>query len=204
MDIRSPEPGTLHVVRLLALADRPPHGDLVKLAKQQDVDVVVTLGDLQPSWIERLDGLQVPKLGVYGNHDEEPYMTWFGIEDMHMRHVHLDGGPTVTGFEGCVSYRHPRSRTGPSYSQRQARKLMRRLPPADIVLVHCPPYGVNDEPDDAAHVGFEALRDWVLEHRPKLLLHGHTHPQPGTLTDRLGDTRIVYVHGARVVDVPEA
>jgi len=24
----------------------------------------------------------VPKLGVYGNHDEEPYMEWAGISDL--------------------------------------------------------------------------------------------------------------------------
>ena len=33
-------------------------------------------------------------------------------------------------------------------------------------------------------------------------MHGHTHPNPATLTDRLGDTRVVYVNGARVVDLP--
>jgi Icc-related predicted phosphoesterase len=48
-------------------------------------------------------------------------------------------------------------------------------------------------------VGFTALREWVLEHRPRLLLHGHT--QPGELLERLGDTRVVYVNGARIVEL---
>jgi uncharacterized protein len=42
----------------------------------------------------------------------------------------------------------------------------------------------------------------VLEHRPRLLLHGHTHPNPAALVEQLGDTRVVYVNGARVVDLP--
>jgi Icc-related predicted phosphoesterase len=189
-------------MRILALADRPFHAGVDRLVEQNGVDAVISLGDLQPSWLETLDRVRLPKLGVYGNHDHEPYMEWFGIEDMHLRRVELDRGPSFAGFEGSVSYRREGSaRLGPSYSQRQAKRLLRKLPGADVLLCHCPPYGVNDDPDDPAHVGFEALRGWVLEHRPRVVLHGHTHPQPGHVVTRLGDTRIVYVNGAKVVDV---
>jgi Icc-related predicted phosphoesterase len=191
-------------MRALALADRPFHADPGALAAQHDLDAVLCLGDLQPSWMETLDRVKVPKLGVRGNHDTEPYMEHFGIEDLHLRRVELDGGVSLCGFEGGVSYRRDRGDSGPTYTQRQAAKLIRKLPPADVVLCHCPPYGVNDDPDDPAHVGFVALREWVLEHRPRLLLHGHTHPHPGTLVQRLGDTHVVYVNGARVVDLEAA
>lgn len=188
-------------MRVLALADRPFHADVAKLASQCDVEAIVTLGDLQPSWLETLDKVYLPKLGVYGNHDIDPYMTWFGIDDLHGRRVDLDGGPGFAGFQGCVSYKRGIGRVGPSYSQRQADKLVRKLPGADILLCHCPPLGVNDDPDDPAHVGFRALREWVLEHRPRYLFHGHTHPSPAEIVTRIGDTRVVYVNGARVVDI---
>ena len=188
-------------MRLLALADRPFHADAATLALQREVDAVVCLGDLQPSWLQTLDGVRVPKLGVYGNHDDKPYMDWFGIENLHLRRLDLDGGPSFTGFEGCVSYRRGGGAVGPSFTQRQAGKLVRKLPPADVLLCHCPPLGVNDDPDDHAHLGFAALRKWVLAHRPRVLLHGHTHPQPGALTRALGDTRVVYVNGAQVLDI---
>jgi Icc-related predicted phosphoesterase len=191
-------------MRALALADRPFHADPGALVDQHDLDLVLTLGDLQPSWVETLDRVRVPKLGVRGNHDAWPYMVPFGIEDLHLRRVELDSGLTLCGFEGCVSYRRDRGDSGPTYTQRQAAKLIRKLPPADVLLCHCPPYGVNDDPDDPAHVGFVALREWVLEHRPRLLLHGHTHPNPGTLVGRLGHTRVIYVNGARVVDLEAA
>jgi Icc-related predicted phosphoesterase len=189
-------------VRVLVLADRTSHADPARLASRPDIDAVLFLGDLQPSWIETLDGVQVPKVGVYGNHDPDPYMDWYGIENAHLRRIELEGGTSISGFEGSVTYRRSdHSRVGPSYSQKEAAKLIRKLPPADILISHSPPYGVNDHPDDPAHVGFEALRDWVLEHRPRVLLHGHTYPQPGQLVDRIGDTRVVYVHGARIVDL---
>ena len=117
------------LMRVLALADRPFHADVAKLASRCDVEAIVTLGDLQPSW------------------------------------------------------------------------LCRKLPAADVLLCHCPPRGVNDDPEDPAHIGYDALREWVLKHQPRWLLHGHTHPTPGSLLKSIGETRVVYVNGARVIDL---
>ena len=189
-------------MRLLALADRPPHADPLELARQAHVDAVVCLGDLDPAWIESLDRVKVPKLGVYGNHDAEPYMTWFGIDDVHINRIDIDSGMSFSGFEGCVSYRRSgTAKVGPSYTQKQAKKLIKKLPTADVLLCHCPPRGVNDDPEDPAHIGWDALRDWVLKYQPKWLLHGHVHPRPGSLLERIGDTRVVYVNGAKVLNL---
>src|SRR4051794_21583798 len=92
-------------MRGLAPADRPVPADVAKLASNYDVDAILTLGDLQPSWLESLDKCAQPKLGVYGNHDDEPYMTWFGIDNLHLNQIGLEAGLTFAGFEGCVSYR---------------------------------------------------------------------------------------------------
>ena len=69
-------------------------GPVAKLASNYDVDAILTLGDLQPSWLESLDKCCQPKLGVYGNHDDEPYMTYFGIDNLHLNQIDLDGGMT--------------------------------------------------------------------------------------------------------------
>ena len=128
-------------MRVLALADRPFHAEVSTLAAQNDVDAILTLGDLQPSWLETLDRVHVPKLGVYGNHDDEPYMTWFGIDDLHMNRIQLDSGLSFAGFEGCVRYRRD---GGPyQYTQREGAKMARRLPAAEVLVTHCPPLGVN-------------------------------------------------------------
>ncbi len=183
-------------MRVLLLADREPIPSVGAMLSGPRVDAVIGLGDLQVSWIESLANAPHRKLGVYGNHDEEPYMEWLGMEDLHGRAVSL-GPLRVVGFEGCVRYRK-----GPhQFTQREAAKLAARLPPADVLVCHCPPAGINDDPDDVAHIGFEGLRDWVDRVQPRWILHGHTHPPPGTVARRCGSARVVHVSGARVVQL---
>ncbi len=169
------------------------------MARQTGVDAVFCLGDLDRAWIESLASLRnVPRYGVHGNHDPEHILLELDVEDLHMRRTQLGGGITVAGFEGCVRYGRGATH---QYTQRQAGRLARRLPAADILICHCPPYGINDDPDDAAHVGFEGLRDWVDRQRPRHILHGHTHPQPGRAVDRYGDTRVHWISGAKILDL---
>jgi uncharacterized protein len=181
-------------VRLLALADEPPPADPAELVG--GVDAVVTLGDLQPAWIGSLAGVELPRLGVHGNHDGEGELATLGIRDLHLRRAEV-GGWSFAGFEGCVRYRD-----GPhQYTQEEATHLARRLPAAEVLLCHCPPWGVNDEPDDPAHMGFKALRDWVERTQPRYLLHGHTTPDPRTRAHRLGRTKVIWFRGARTIDL---
>jgi uncharacterized protein len=183
-------------MRVLALADKRPPLDPAVMAEQMRVDAVLCLGDLDRAWIEPLMSLSLPRFGVHGNHDEPDLLRELEIEDLHLRRSAL-GGLTVAGFEGCVRYGK-----GPhQYTQKEADKLVKRLPAADVLICHCPPYGVNDDADDPAHVGYLALRAWVEEQRPRHLLHGHTHPVAGRATTRLGDTRVHWIAGARVVEL---
>jgi Icc-related predicted phosphoesterase len=136
---------------------------------------------------------------VHGNHDGEGQLAALGVEDLHLRSVEV-GGWSFAGFEGCVRYGE-----GPhQYTQEEAEALVEHLPPADVLLCHCPPLGVNDDPADPAHTGFRALRAWVERTRPRYLLHGHTTPDPRRRTHRLGDTEVVWVRGAAVQVVARA
>lgn len=182
---------------MLALADTVRRPPTPAALQRERVDAVICLGDLQPAWIEWLAALELPKLGIYGNHDDSDYMPGLGIEDLHLRSRPL-GDTRFSGFEGCVRYK----REGPhQYTQEEATALMPRLPAADVLLCHCPPPGVNDDPDDRAHVGYAGLRTWVEEHRPRHLLHGHTYPRPGHLVHRLGPTTVTHVTGWRILEV---
>jgi len=157
-------------------------------------DAVVTLGDLPSDWMLELRGLDLPLLGVHGNHDADHDLAQAGVQDMHLRVAEV-GGWTFAGFEGCVRYSE-----GPhQYTQEQARALARQLPAAEVLLCHCPPAGVNDELDDPVHRGFSGLREWVERHGPRHVLHGHTTPDPRHRISRLGDTEVHWIRGARTV-----
>jgi len=142
-------------VRVLALADKRPPLDAALMAEQLGVEAVVCLGDLDRAWIEPLARLRLPRLGVHGNHDPPGLLREVEVEDLHGRRTSL-GGLTVAGFEGCVRYGD-----GGAYyrTQKQGGKLARRLPAADVLVCHCPPRGINDDPDDPAHVGWDGLRE---------------------------------------------
>jgi Icc-related predicted phosphoesterase len=185
-------------MRVLALADKRPLLDPATIARQRHVDAVLCLGDLDRAWIESLMSLDIPRYGVHGNHDPEHVLRELEIEDLHLRRTQVAGGMTLVGFEGCVRYRRGATH---QYTQREANKLARRLPAADVLLCHCPPLGINDDPEDPAHIGFEGLRDWVDRHEPRHVLHGHTHPLPGRTVGRYGDTQVHYVSGAKILDL---
>jgi Icc-related predicted phosphoesterase len=179
-------------LHLLALADEPPHAPVRELVAASPPDLIVLLGDLEPAWLDGLEGLDVPKLGVRGNHDAEDALELVGAEDTHLRLLRA-GGLTFAGLGGSPRY----SRDGGNeWTEEEAAELVERLPAADVLLTHSPPAGVNDDPDDPAHRGWEALRAWVEEHEPAWLLHAHTQPQPAHHVTRLGPTRVVHVRGA--------
>src|SRR3954469_5565473 len=101
--------GSSMQVRLLVLADRPPPGDVLGWVRGNDPDLVVLCGDLDLAWIDDLREVDLPKLGVYGNHDGA-HMAALGITDLHLRRAEI-GGVSLAGFEGCVRYRRGRIST---------------------------------------------------------------------------------------------
>ncbi len=133
-------------LKLIAFADEAPRLDPATLAAGNGVGGVITLGDLEPEWLWSMDRVKLPKIGVHGNHDEHGTLDALGVEDVHLRRVEI-GDWSFAGFAGCVKYGR-----GPyQFTQREAAKLAKRLPAADVLVCHCPPSGVNDEPDDLAH-----------------------------------------------------
>jgi uncharacterized protein len=185
-------------MRVLALADKRPPVDPARMATQMGVEAIFCLGDLDRAWIESLMSLRLPRYGVHGNHDPDDVLRELEIEDLHLRRTQVAGGLTIAGFEGCVKYRDGATH---QYTQKEASKLARKLPAADVLLCHCPPLGINDDPEDAAHIGFEGLRDWVDVHKPRYVLHGHTHPMPGQCVKHYGDTKVHWISGAKVLDL---
>src|ERR687895_2070884 len=90
-------------MRILAFADEPPHGPIAELVAAYEPDVIVLLGDLEPAWTEGLESVELPKLGVLGNHDAEDALATVGAEDLQLRRGG-GGGVRFSGFGGSPRY----------------------------------------------------------------------------------------------------
>lgn len=188
-----------HTVRALVIADaRPELGSrtLPEVVAQKAVDVVITVGDLHRSDIAGAERLPVPVIGVYGNHCDGRYLEDLGATNLHLSQAEV-GGLTFTGVQGCVRYKDGSKDL--LYTQSEYTEMIRGLPPADVLVTHCPPAGINDHRGDPAHVGIDDLRRWVDVNAPRLVIHGHTYPK--TALTRHGATRIEYVYGARLLTI---
>jgi len=185
-------------MRILVIADRAPDKRVQDILAESPIDLIVTLGDLELSQIRALEDVtDIPKVGVYGNHCSGMYMPGLGIENMHLATKEISGF-VFGGFEGCVKYKESSAKM---YTQEEASALLANFPKVDIMIVHCPPFGVNDDQSDIAHTGFIGLRDYVEREGPKMLLHGHTYPTAQEMVTQLGETRIEYVFGHRIIEI---
>jgi Icc-related predicted phosphoesterase len=133
---------------------------------------------------------------VRGNHDGPDLLPALGVEDLHLASA-THGSLSFVGFGGGPRY----SKRGNEWTEEEAARQLERLPPADVLLTHSPPAGVNDDPDDPVHRGSPALRAWVERNQPRWLLHGHTLPNPARQVRGLGETRVVHVRGALPLDL---
>jgi hypothetical protein len=186
-------------MRILAIADRPPKTPIRETLEKESIDLIVTLGDLDLIQIRELAGIQhIPKFGVYGNHCSGNYFGDLGIVNMHL-HTAEHQGIRFGGFEGCVRYKE--SSWAKMYTQEEAIGLLRTFPPVDVLLAHSPPIGINDDPEDQAHVGFTALRDYLDREKPRYLFHGHTYPSKESLVTSYKETQIEYVYGDRIIEI---
>lgn len=179
-------------MKILAIADirgDEPFGiDIPSMG----IDLVVSLGDIPPDFLELvlLRKGPVPYVGVNGNEDDRAVPSY---ADIHGKARQV-AGIRVGGFEGSVKHR---VKGRHYYPQWRVRWRMRRFPPVDVFIAHSPIAGVHDD-RDRVHEGFEGFRDYVERARPKLFLHGHVGKNEES---EVGDTRVISVLGKRIIEV---
>jgi Icc-related predicted phosphoesterase len=185
-------------MKILVIADRNPHINIEEVVTKENIELVITLGDLTREDILGLERVtHIPKIGVYGNHDSGNYMGGLGIWDMH-RKIWSFNGLSFGGFQGCVRYKD--NPDAIMCTQAEATQLMQGYPRVDVFLSHCPPRGINDE-EEIAHQGFDALREYLDIQKPSVWLHGHTYPTDETIIKQHGPTRIEYVFKYRIIEL---
>ena len=77
------------------------------------------------------------------------------------------------------------------------------LPPADIMVSHCPPHGILDiafdDQGQERHIGSKALLDYIERHKPVLVVCGHAHGNIGSksVTHEASTTSTLVVNTAQ-------
>jgi Icc-related predicted phosphoesterase len=209
-------------MKILAVSDEvvPQVYDASIKRRFADVDLVLSCGDLPHYYLEYIvTMLNVPLYHVMGNHGDEldwraqrgEYVVPGGCQDIDGRLV-VHGGLLIAGLQGSMRYK-----PGPyQYTQREMQYKVLRLGATllrnrlstgrwlDILITHAPPLGIHDG-TDLCHTGFQAFVRFMDRHRPRYLLHGHSHvySQLQTTVTHYHDTVVMNVHPYRVIDIPE-
>lgn len=185
----------------LVIADRPPGTPILETITLNKIDVIITLGDLDYFMLAELEKIHdIPKIGIYGNHDSGLYMEKLGISNLHLKTVSI-GGLLFGGFEG--SHRYKESQTAKMYTQEESVQLLRDFPKVDVFIAHSPPFGINDDQTDAAHIGLQGLLEYLDRSHPRYFLHGHVYQNDITV-DHWEGTEMIYVYKDRIVSLVQS
>ncbi|MCK4365224.1 MAG: metallophosphoesterase family protein [Thermoplasmatales archaeon] len=175
-------------MKVLATADI--HGSqhrlniLLKNIDRYSPDLVVICGDITqfgPEELARnfLDQIPVETLAITGNIDTIDVGK--GIDDskatkIEMKRVVKKGIPFV-GINGVDTNQ---------FKIIEEKKL---LDENSVLVSHVPPYGVQDKAFIGIHGGSKELKILVEKFKPKLVLCGHIHEDPGIT--KIGNTTVV-------------
>jgi Icc-related predicted phosphoesterase len=182
-----------------------------------DVDLILGCGDLPYEYLEFLaTAVNIPLLYVPGNHDprydeRNPATHAEGCDYLDLQVMRVKG-LNIAGLGGSIRYKpsHPNQYTQSEMYSRILRftpKLISHLLKngriLDITIAHSPPRGVHDD-NDAAHIGFTALNDFIRVFKPRYLLHGHTMVYKSNLVPpvtQVGATTVINVYPYRIFEV---
>ncbi|WP_297436916.1 metallophosphoesterase [Thermococcus sp.] len=188
-------------MRLVVVTD--VHGKLEKVRKLTktlaglEVDALLIAGDLThfggaeqaKDILHPLRNLGFPLLTVHGNcdgRDVPELLDGLGI-GVHGKRVDING----LGVIGIGGSNQTPFHTVWELTEDEIRGVLERnYRPGDVILSHVPPYGtIADRVHLGRHVGSKALRRFIEEHKPPLVVCGHIHEGKGE--DRIGETVVV-------------
>lgn len=171
-------------MRILVIADEESqyYWDFYEKGKLDDIDLIISCGDLDPSYLEFLVTFaNVPVLYVHGNHDVKydhmPPEGCICIED----DIYVHEGVRILGLGGSMRYRNGSHQYTEKEMSLRVLKLWFKIflrGGFDILVTHAPAYEINDG-SDLPHRGFKVFRNLMDRYKPKYFLHGHVHMSYG-------------------------
>lgn len=194
-------------MKLLILADEKPSQPIKDLSK--DCEIILLLGDLFPSWVEELKGIDLPIIGVHGNHDynkthnpaQIDIFKMIGGIDLHLRTFEYNG-VTFTGFDGDMGYIFAENDAAyhkpiDSIKMKKEIEKLNTHPYADIFVTHFPSAGTLDMPF-LGHKGLMGFKNYIERVQPRYHFHGHVHKHAQT---QIGSTKVFSVFPYLKVDI---
>lgn len=194
-------------MRILLVSDKesPYLYDYFDKAKFQNIDLIISCGDLKPSYLSYLvTMINAPLYYVHGNHDDHyaktPPEGCDSIDGVFKVHQ----GIRILGLGGSRKYREGLHQ----YTERQmALKLYSLYPKIymhqgiDILVTHSPALGLGDG-TDLVHTGFPQFNK-ILDHfEPRFHFHGHQHLNynQGERQIQYGKTTIINGYGYQIIE----
>lgn len=196
-------------MRILLLADEesPAYWDFFKKSNFEDIDLIVSCGDLKASYLSFLatmTGLNV--LYVRGNHDDSYAKQGpdgcICIEDT----VYTYEGIRFMGLGGCNRYKPGTNQYTEQEMKKRLKKMRGKLfwsKGIDILVTHAPAAGIHDD-EDLCHKGFEVFNEIIEKYKPKYFVHGHVHMNYGSKfprEDKVGETCVVNAYQKYIIEI---
>lgn len=128
---------------------------------------------------------------IAGNHDTlvgKDNKVMMSVGGIYLENSSVDfNGYTIFGTPDSLPYRRGWAFNTPECEIWQ--HLLTAPKKVDILITHGPPYGVADLVKYHGHCGSQALRQWIRNNQPKLVICGHLHDNFGFHS--LGSTTVV-------------
>lgn len=184
-------------MRLLAFSDL--HLDTAAadalLTHAETADLVLGVGDFASQhagldeFMARLAPMDAKAIYVPGNNETDTALrAATGATVLHGQTV--TRGLTIAGLGGAVPPLPPQV-PWPSFDLTEQAAADRLAPlTGALLLSHSPAKGAVDRLGDGTALGSTAVRDWVTDHQPRLMLCGHIHDSWGQEA-HIGATRVL-------------
>ena len=181
-------------MRILCISDL--HSQLknneIEVIKAGHYDLCLCLGDIPKQALDNIiSNLDVPIMGVMGNHDDPRFFDGLPIINLHNKNVGF-GNLRFAGIEGSNRYKQGNY---VMHSQEEIHQVYRNLQKADILVSHDTGYQYLGK--DNAHIGFKGISKYIFWKRPKLHIFGHYH-QP--MKFKKGSTTCICVYRCCLID----
>ena len=184
------------------------HGRYDLFSDMLDADFCLIAGDItnqgennwgefyrSQRWMEALSQKYRHVIYIYGNHDLRLTKHCYNFPNVHCIQDELLELEGIRFYGVNMSPCYNRPKLALVWTNMTARLEVERAAYAmipenvDVLLSHCPPWQCLDRTRDGEHIGSDALREYIEQKAPRLVVCGHVHESSGA--EQIGRTLVI-------------